>query len=442
MDSFAYRAGGLCCEDVPASDIAESIGTPTYVYSRHTIVDHYTKIRSAFAELDPLICYSIKSCSNLSICKTLVDLGSGMDVVSGGELERATIAGCPPEKMVYAGVGKTDAEIRAALSGKHGMLGPIDRNPIGWFNIESEEEFENIARIAREMNVVGHGALRVNPDVDPKTHVYTTTGKKETKFGVDLERAAAFFEKYGRDKHLRLDAIHIHLGSPIYTTEPYEKGITKVLGLIDRLERDGHRITAIDLGGGFGADYESDKSPSAVDYAAAIVPMLRDRVRAGTRMILEPGRSIVANAGVLLTRVLYTKQGGNKTFVVTDAGMHTLIRPSLYGSFHFIWPANPAPRHVPAKRAEKMEMAGLVPCDVVGPICESSDFLAKDRALPPVKRGDLLAVFGAGAYGMAMASNYNTHMLPAEVMVDKTAWRVVRARQGLSDLLAAERAAL
>lgn len=442
MDSFAYRAGGLCCEDVPAADIAESIGTPTYVYSKHTIVDHFTKIKNAFAELDPLICYSIKSCSNLSICKTLVDLGSGMDVVSGGELERATLAGCPPEKMVYAGVGKTDAEIRAALSGTHGMLGPIDRKPIGWFNIESEEEFENIARIAREMNVVGHGALRVNPDVDPKTHVYTTTGKKETKFGVDLERAAAFFEKYGRDKHLRLDAIHIHLGSPIYTTEPYEKGITKVLGLIDRLERDGHRITAIDLGGGFGADYESDRSPSAIDYAAAIVPLLRDRVRAGTKMILEPGRSIVANAGVLLTRVLYTKQGGNKTFVVTDAGMHTLIRPSLYGSFHFIWPANPEPLHVPAKRAEKMEMSGLVPCDVVGPICESSDFLAKDRALPPVKRGDLLAVFGAGAYGMTMASNYNTHTMPAEVMVDRGAWRVVRARQGLTDLLASERAAL
>ena len=470
MDYFNYRDGRLWCEGVAAEEVAARFGTPSYVYSKATLLGHYDRIAAAFADLNPLICYSVKSCGNLGVLRTLVERGAGMDVVSGGELERAFLAGCAMEKVVYAGVGKTDGEIRAALDGKKSLLsdeatlssggrrsdggGDIaKRGAIGWFNIESEAEFENVARIAREMGVKAHGALRVNPDVDPRTHAYTTTGKKESKFGVDLERALAFFEKYGRDEFLKLDAVHIHLGSPIYTVEPYVQGINKVLGLIDELARRGFAINAIDLGGGFGADYETDKSPAAADYAAAILPLLRDWVarpsgagesnpprRGGVpkRIILEPGRTISANAGVLLTRVLYVKQGGTKTFVITDAGMQTLIRPSLYGSFHFMWPAEVRPEHVPTRRAEKMDMPGLVPCDVVGPICETGDFLAKDRAIPPVKRGDLMAVFTAGAYGMTMASNYNAQPLPAEVLVDGGEARVVRRRQTVAEMLGAE----
>ena len=463
MDHFTYRNTSLWCEGVSATALADRFGTPTYVYSTATLREHFQRIKAAFAELDPLMCYSIKSCGNLAVCRVLSELGCGMDAVSGGEVERAWLAGCPMDKIVYAGVGKTDAEIRASLDGRcsmlstasptvreglasssaadsrHGVAGhPTTRGPIGWFNIESEQEFETIARIARDLGVTTHAALRVNPDVDPKTHVYTTTGKKETKFGVDLERAQAFFDRYGRDEFLKLDAIHIHLGSPIYTTDPYVEGIRKVLGLIDVVERRGMRINAIDLGGGFGANYETDRSPLAADYAAAIVPLLRDRVRQGTKIILEPGRTISANAGILLTRVLYVKEGGSKTFVITDAGMHTLIRPSLYGSFHFMWPAEVSRDHVPPRRAEKLELPRLISCDVVGPICESSDFLAKDRALPPMKRGDVLAVFTAGAYGMTMTSNYNAHPMPAEVMVEGDAARIVRRRQTIADLVAPE----
>jgi diaminopimelate decarboxylase len=359
------------------------------------------------------------------------------------------------DRVVYAGVGKTEPEIRAALDGRFSLLrtnreagglrllppGLDARGPIAYFNIESEPEFETVAHVAREMGVVAHGALRVNPDVDPKTHAYTATGKKETKFGVDIERARAFFDRYGRDPSLRLDALHLHIGSPVYETGPYAAAIEKTLRLIDDLAGRGFSITALDLGGGFGADYETASSPLAADYGAVIVPMLRDRVRStrGLRIILEPGRTIVANAGVLLTRVLYVKEGGGgRKFIICDAGMNTLIRPALYGSFHFIWPARVEPRFVPARRADRMELAGLVTCDVVGPICESGDFFARERSLPPVKAGDLLTVFTAGAYGMAMASHYNSHPLPAEVLVEGGAARLIRRRETVSDLIMSE----
>jgi diaminopimelate decarboxylase len=362
------------------------------------------------------------------------------------------LAGCPMDRIVYAGVGKTDAEIQAALDGRHSLLGSdratkrrrdegkaAARGSIAYFNIESEPEFENIAAIARQMGVKARGALRVNPDVDPKTHVYTSTGKKETKFGVDIERAIAFFERYGRDEFLALDAIHLHIGSPVYEIAAYVAAVEKSLKLIDDLAARGFKVRALDLGGGFGADYETDRSPVAADYAKAIVPLLRDRVRAGLKIILEPGRTISANAGLLLTRVLYVKEGGGgKQFVICDAGMHTLIRPALYGAFHFIWPAEPGPGFVPQKRAEKMEMAGLRACDIVGPICESGDFLAKERALPPVKRGDVIAVFTAGAYGMVMANNYNTQPLPAEVLVAGGDASLIRLRQNIEDLVLPE----
>lgn len=438
MDQFNYRDGRLHCEDVAVEEIAAAAGTPVYIYSAATITDHYRKLVAAFKRVDPLICYSIKSCSNLSILRLLADLGAGMDVVSGGELFRAGLAKVHGHRIVYAGVGKTDEEIIEALD--YSPDGST-RHGIRLFNIESEAEFENIAALARSRGVVCEATLRVNPDVDPKTHVYTTTGKKETKFGVDLERARAFFRRYGRNEHCRLTAIHLHIGSPVYTVEPYIEAVKRALALIDELAAEGFKVTALNLGGGFGADYTSSQSPLAADYASAIVPLLAGHVDRGLRIILEPGRSIVANAGILLTRVQYLKKSGQRHFVIIDGGMHTLIRPALYGSFHFIWPARVARPHVPVKREQEMDLPGLDLCDVVGPICESSDFLAKDRRLPPLVRGDLLAAFSAGAYGMVMASHYNSHPLPAEVLVSGSRATTVRSRETYDDLVNREREA-
>lgn len=448
MDHFSYQDGRLFAEGKAATAIAEQFGTPTYVYSKATLTEHLARVRSAFDELDPLICYSIKSCSNQHLLSLLVSQGAGMDVVSGGEMERAWLAGCPMDRIVYAGVGKSEPEIRAALDGRCSLLGdraealagrdPADRGPIGWFNIESEQEFETISSIARDMDVRTHAALRVNPDVDPDTHAYTTTGKIETKFGVDIRSAKAFFEAHARDSHLVLDALHVHLGSPIYETGPYVEALHKVLALIDDLEGAGFAVRALDLGGGFGADYETSRSPAAATYAQAIVPLLADRVANGLRVILEPGRTISANAGVLLTRVEYVKRTAGKRFIICDAGMQTLIRPALYDAFHFIWPAQVAAEHVPPRRAKSMDLPGLEPADVVGPICETGDFLALGRALPPVERGDLIAVFGAGAYGMVMASTYNAHPLPAEVLIDGETARLIRPRQHVVDIIEPE----
>lgn len=427
MDYFEYRNGRLFCEDVPVEELVSRVGTPVYVYSRRTIEDHYDKLAHAFAELDPIICYSIKSCGNIHLCKLLADRGAGMDVVSGGELYRAQLAGAPMNKVVYAGVGKTDPEIRQAIEAG-----------IGWFNIESEAEFRNIASIARHMGVACRGALRVNPDVDPKTHVKTTTGKKETKFGVDLERALHFFESFGNDPNCRVTAIHLHIGSPVYSAQPYVQAVRKALALIDDLAARGIKIDALDIGGGFGADYESGQSPLAAEYAAQLVPLLKDFRRRGGTIILEPGRTIVANAGALLTRVLYVKLGGRKKFVIVDTGMHHLVRPTMYDAFHFIWPASVAPMHQPPSRSKELDLPGLERCDVVGPICESGDFLAKDRALPPVARGDTLCVFTAGAYGMVMASNYNAMPRPPEVLVDGRKMALIRRRETYDDLVAPE----
>lgn len=428
MDHFTYRNGQLFCEDVAAEAVAQAAGTPCYVYSKATIVEHFDKLAAAFGDLKPLICFSIKSCANLSVCRVLAERGAGMDLVSGGELHRAMLAGVSPAACVYAGVGKTDAEIALAIE-----------QGVGWFNVESEAEFENISAIASRLRKTCRAALRVNPDVDPKTHRYTSTGKKESKFGVDIERAKAFFRSYGHDKHCRLEGIHLHIGSPVYSIEPYRQAIEKALNLMDELASEGFSVQMLDLGGGFGADYQSDQSPVAADYAKVIVPMLKERAAKGLKIVLEPGRTIVANAGVLLTRVLYVKKSGEKTFAICDGGMNDLIRPALYGSFHFIWPAKVAAGLVPAKRVEKMEMPGLIPVDVVGPICESGDFLAVDRALPPVARGDLLAVHTAGAYGMVMASRYNSSPLPAEVLVDGGAASLVRRRERYDDLTEHER---
>jgi len=427
MDDFVYRDGQLFCERVRIDQLARQVGTPAYIYSRHTLETHYNRVAEAFAALDPLICFAMKSCGNIHLCKLLADRGAGMDVVSGGELHRAKLTGVPMAKVVYAGVGKTDAEIRQAIQAR-----------IGYFNIESEAEFENIAGIAKTMGAVPRAALRLNPDIDPKTHAKTATGKKETKFGVDLERAVRFFERYGADPSLKLCAVHLHIGSPIYSVEPYVEAITKALTLIDQVQGLGYRIETLDLGGGFAADYETGKSPTAADYAARLVPLLKPFHDAGGRIILEPGRTICANAGILLARVQYVKIGGRKKFVIIDSGENHLIRPTMYDAFHFIWPTDVAPMHEPAFRSQQMDMPGLEACDVVGPLCETGDYLALNRPLPPMARGDLLAVFSAGAYGMSMANNYNATPRPPEVLVDGGKATIIRRRETYEDLVALE----
>ncbi|KKL48857.1 hypothetical protein LCGC14_2321330 [marine sediment metagenome] len=421
MDEFEYRDGQLFCEDVAVAAIAEEVGTPVYVYSADTLRAHYRRLAEAFAELSPTICFSVKALSNVHVLKLLAAEGSGFDVVSGGELLRVQRAGADMAKVVFAGVGKTDAEIIAALAAG-----------IGYFNVESEAEFENLSRLAARAPASARAALRVNPDVDPKTHRYTTTGKKETKFGVDLERAERFFAAYGQDPDVSLDAIHLHIGSPVYTADPYVEAITKALALIERLRASGRQIRAINLGGGYGADYETGQSPLAADYAAAIVPLLAGT---GLAVFMEPGRQIACNAGVLVGRVLYVKEGGERKFVITDTAMTDLIRPALYGSFHFLWPvlSETAPT-----RSANYAPPGGVKVDVVGGVCESSDFLAKDRMLPPVGRGDLLAVFSAGAYSAVMSSQYNSRPRAPEVLVEGDAWRIIRRRETLEDLLAPE----
>jgi diaminopimelate decarboxylase len=429
MDHFHYRGALLHCEDVAIDALAAEYGTPLFVYSQRTLVEHYERMAAAFSVLDPWICFSVKSCQNLAILRLLRERGSAFDVVSGGEMARVLEAGGDPSRIVFAGVGKTDSEIEAAL-----------RAGIGWFNAESEEELENLSAIASRMGTTAHVALRVNPDVDPKTHKYTTTGKHETKFGVDIERARAAFAMYAKLPGLDLSAIHLHIGSPVNTIDPYVQSITKGVELIDELRRDGFDIRAINIGGGFGAHYDGDQAPTAADYAAKLVPLLSGRDLA---VLMEPGRSIAANAGVLIGRVLYRKGSGHKQFLITDASMTELIRPALYEAFHFVWPVAPkdasgAPLPPPS-RTKALHLPGTTLVDVVGPVCESSDFLAKDRYLPAVARGELLCIFTTGAYGMVMSSQYNSRPRAAEVLVDGKTARLIRRRETYEDLVAGER---
>lgn len=424
MDHFIYRDGELHCERVPVSRIAEDVGTPTYIYSTATLTEHYREFEKAFAPVAPTICFSVKSCQNLAVLQHLVGLGAGMDVVSGGELYRALRAGADPARIVYAGVGKTDREITEAIDAA-----------IGWFNVESEAELANLARIARARNRPVRAALRVNPDVDPKTHRHTATGRRETKFGVDIERAQRIFAEYRRHPHVRLVGVHLHIGSPVYATGPYVEAITKALALIERLRADGLTIEAINIGGGYGASYEEGQSPPPTTYAEAIVPLLEGR---GLQLLIEPGRSIAANAGVLLGRTIYVKQSGDKQFVIVDAAMTELIRPALYDAFHFAWPACPGPEFMPPARRADLDLPGTVEVDVVGPVCESADYLALGRRWPPIKRGDLVAIFAAGAYGFVMASQYNSRPRPPEVLVEGDRWQVIRRRETYEDLIAPE----
>ncbi|HUV65680.1 MAG TPA: diaminopimelate decarboxylase [Sedimentisphaerales bacterium] len=425
MDYFNYTQGRLFAEDVSVELIAGQVGTPVYIYSKATFKDHLAKIQQAYAHLETMVCYSVKACGNIHILKFMAEAGSGFDIVSGGELYRVLQAGGDPSKVVYAGVGKTDTEILEALDAG-----------IGYFNIESEAELENLIRLAKQRGKRPRVALRVNPDVDYKTHIFLTTGKRETKFGVDIERAAKVFSDYGNDPAVNICALHVHLGTGGKKIDPYVEAVKKILPLVDRLRSEGHTVEALDLGGGYGADYESDTVPSAAEYAAGIVPLLKDK---DIRLVLEPGKSICANAGIMLTRVLYVKQGGSKRFVITDAGMNDLIRPALYDAFHFIWPAKVDEKFVPRQRASDSKPEGSEVVDIVGPICEGADFFAKDRALPPVARGDLLCVFTAGAYGFSMSSNYNARGRAAEVLVDGDKFSIIRRRETYEDLVALEK---
>ena len=428
MDLFTYREGRLFCEDVAVADLARRYGTPLYLYSAGTLRRHYRKLAAAFAPLEPLICYSVKVCSNIHILRLLAEEGSGFDLVSGGELYRVLAAGGAAERCCFAGVAKTDAEIRYAL-----------QENIRMFNIESEEELEALAHLAAASGRRARAALRVNPDVDPKTHRFISTGKRETKFGVDLERAERVFGALAaspESRHVALAGLHAHIGSQITTVEPYVQAVRKVLDLIARLRDGGHQVTTLDFGGGFGAEYEGGEALDAEVFARALIPMLAD---SDLEIIMEPGRFIAGNAGILVTQVQYVKEGGDRKFLLCDSGMHHLIRPALYGSYHHIWPVAPGEDFSPRQRIRDEKFPGTEVVDVVGPICESADFFAKDRSLPPVARGDFLAVFSAGAYGMAMASQYNSFPLPAEVLVEGGEARLIRRRGTYEDLTAPEK---
>jgi len=426
MDYFNYKNGELYCEDVPAAKIAAEVGTAVYVYSKATFLHHFRQIRDAFAPLNATICYSVKSCGNINILKALEKEGCGFDVTSGGELFRALAAGGDPKKMIYAGVGKTDQEIADAINAG-----------IAAFNLESEEEIENVDRVAGSIGKTAIGAIRINPDVDPKTHAKTTTGKKGNKFGVDIERAERVFEQYRNLKNLRIAGVHIHIGSPVLEIQPYVDAVNKIIALIDRLTERGHKIEWFDAGGGFGVNYLApDQARPVTEHAAALVPLLRGKPY---RIAFEPGRYISANSGILLTKVLYRKSSGDVRYVIVDAGMNDLIRPTLYESYHHIWPVKPDAKNLNADRRKEFEIVGGDTVDIVGPICESGDYLGKARQLPPVQRGDLLAVFSAGAYGFAMSSNYNNRPRLPEVLVDGSTYKIIRRRETFEDLVALER---
>lgn len=424
MDYFRYRDRTLFCEDVPVPALAERYGTPLYVYSQKTLLRHLHELQGAFAAAAPLLCYSIKTNGNLHLCKLMHSYGAGFDVTSGGELYRALAAGGKGEQIVFAGVGKTLDEMRMGIEA--GVL---------MFNVESDAELAALAGVAQELGKPVRIALRVNPDVDPKTHAKTTTGKRGTKFGMDWDRIAAIAGRLLGNRWIKLSGLHMHLGSPILTTEPYAQALERAVPLVRELRAQGHDMEYLNCGGGFGIHYRKQEALPADAFAKVILPAVR---AAGCKLILEPGRFIAGNAGILVSQVIFSKDSGGRHFLIQDAGMSDLIRPTLYDAFHRIWPVRP-PANVPEWPADfEEEMPGTRQVDVVGPICESGDYLARDRWLPPLATGDLLATFSAGAYGMMMASNYNGRLRPAEVLVDGANHRLIRRRETYEDLVRCE----
>ena len=404
---------------MPLDALARSVGTPAYVYSASTMRHHVAALKQAFVGFDPLICYAVKANSNLAVLKLLAGEGCGFDIVSGGELRRVQAVSADAGRVVFSGVGKTEVEMQAALEA--GVL---------MFNVESEEELEVLARVAAHLGLVAGVAIRVNPDVDPQTHRYITTGKKENKFGVDLERGEALARRALALPALTLRGIQCHIGSQITDVRPYAAAVERTRDLALALKDDAPDLAWLNMGGGYGIYYRDADAPALAAYAEAVRPVLAG---CGLRLIMEPGRVIVGNAGCMLTRVLYNKTSGAKRFVIVDAGMNDLLRPSLYEGYHRIWPVVGPP---PPPLGTESEDA---PCDVVGPVCESGDFLAKDRPLPPVVHGDVLAVMSVGAYSATMGSNYNDRPRPPEILVEGDRYAVVRARESYADLLRNER---
>ena len=403
--------GELCCEQVPVERIAEAVGTPVYVYSYKTLVEHYRKLQRAFRALRPLVCFSVKANGNLAILRLLVRQGAGLDIVSGGELYKARRVGCPPSRMVFASVGKRPEEIRDAL-----------RVGIFCFNVESVPELEAIDQTARRLRTVARVALRINPDVEAHTHRYITTGIAESKFGIDPRTAMETLRHYEAFPGVRFIGLHLHIGSQITQAGPFVQAIRRIAGVIEQGRRCGVELEWLNLGGGLGIIYKDERPQTPKAFASAILPLLRPlRVR----LILEPGRFIVGNAGILVTQVLYIKQARGKQFAVVDAGMNDLIRPALYGAYHEVMPV----------RATSRSANGLGRYDVVGPVCESADVLAHDRRLGAIEPGQFLAVLGAGAYGSTMASNYNGRPRPAEILVRGRRWALIRRRETVRDLI-------
>jgi diaminopimelate decarboxylase len=411
MHDFQYRGDELFCEEVPVRGIAETVGTPFYLYSLNTLESHFRAFQNAFSKVDHLICFSAKANSNIAILRIFVRMGGGVDVVSGGELFRSMKASASPDKIVYSGVGKREEEIEYALE-----------LPILMFNIESTQELILIDRIAGRMGTKAPVALRVNPDVDPKTHPYISTGLKKNKFGINLQKSLDDYRLANTLPNVKVIGVSCHIGSQLTEVRPFVEAVQRIKELVLKLRAEGMNIQYMDIGGGLGITYNQEEPPHPRDYARALMKELKE---IDCTLILEPGRVIVGNAGVLVTRVLYTKAGEEKNFIVVDGAMNDLIRPSLYGSYQRVQPVH---------RSDRPEWTA----DVVGPICESSDFLAKDRKLPKAEQGDLLAVMSAGAYGFSMASNYNSRPRVAEVLVAKDKFFVIRQREDYDDLIRGE----
>ncbi|MCP9455820.1 MAG: diaminopimelate decarboxylase [Nitrospira sp.] len=413
MNFFEYRDGELYCEDVPIRRIAKEVGTPCYIYSYATLVRHFRAYDGAFKTIPHLVAFAMKANSNLAILRLMAQEGSGADIVSGGELFRALKAGIPPSKIVFAGVGKSPDEIREAL-----------KADILMFNVESPAEIRALNDIAASLGTVARIALRINPDVDPKTHPYISTGMKKSKFGIAADRALDEYKTASSLRHIDVCGVHTHIGSQLTDVTPFVDSLKKVVALLQTLKSHGITIRYLNIGGGLGITYSEEKPPLPHELADAIAPLVKDL---GITLIMEPGRVIVGNAGILVTTVLYEKVGETKCFAIVDAAMNDLIRPSLYGAYHDIRPVN----QQAGERTKQL-------MDVVGPVCESGDFLAKDRMLAAVKPGELLAVMSAGAYGFVMASNYNSRPRAPEVLVKGGDFFVIRARETYEDLIRGE----
>jgi diaminopimelate decarboxylase len=412
MHHFQYKGNELHAEDVAIKEIVARVGSPLYIYSRATLERHFNAMDEAFAALPHTICFSVKANSNLAVLKTFIKLGGGVDIVSGGELFRALKAGVDPCKVVYSGVGKKDEEIEYALN-----------SDILMFNVESEQELDRINMIAGRVGKKAGIAIRVNPDVDPETHPYISTGLKKAKFGINIERSIDQYRRAMAMDHLEILGVDCHIGSQLTKISPFVDAIKKLKRLISSLREMGVGLKYLDLGGGLGIRYGEEEPPLPTEYGKAVVEETRDL---GLHLLFEPGRNLVGNAGILVAKCLYTKEGDEKNFVIVDAAMNDLARPSLYGSFHGV-------------QAVTMEQDGCIIADIVGPICESGDFLAKDREIPNFRQGNLLAFMSAGAYGFTMSSNYNSRPRVAEVMVDGDSFEVIRERETLDDLIRGER---